>query len=97
MNKLTQAALVAVAIAFSAGTMTHVAPAQAADVSVQFDAGNVAFGYSDGYWDRAHAWHPWPNEAARTDWQSRNRAHYFEQRHDQVAGAGWRDTDHWWH
>ena len=51
MNKLTQAALVAFALSLSAGTVVHVTPAQA-DVAVTFDTGSVAFGYSDGYWDR---------------------------------------------
>jgi hypothetical protein len=95
MNKLTQAALVALAVTFSAGTVAHVVPAKA-EVAVTFDSGNVAFGYSDGYWDRGHAWHPWPTDTARTDWQAHNAPHYYDRHHDGDPNGGWRDTDHWW-
>ena len=53
MKRTLQAALVAVALAAPA-----FAPIAArADVSVTFNSGSVAYGYNDGYWDRAHAWH----------------------------------------
>ena len=51
-KKFTQALVAAFVLALSAGTIAHVTPAKAANVAVQFDAGNVAFGFSDGYWDR---------------------------------------------
>ena len=95
MNKLTQAVLVAFALSLSAGTMAHVTPAQAA-VGVTFDTGSVAFGYSDGYWDRGHAWHAWPNASAARDYRSHNKEHYYNQRHDKAPAKGWRETDHWW-
>jgi hypothetical protein len=88
----TQAALVAALLA--AGSLTPLAPAHAA-VAIQFDSGNVAFGYSDGYWDRAHHWHRWPNTAARNDWHAHNHAHYYTHNHTHDRGAGWR-SDHWW-
>ena len=34
-----------------------------AAVSVGFDIGNVAIGYSDGYYDGAHHWHHWRHHA----------------------------------
>lgn len=95
MKKVTQATLMALALTLSAGTIAHVTPAQA-QVSVQFDAGNVAFGFSDGYWDRNRAWHPWPTQRARLNWQAQNRAHYYARRHDRSPGWGWRDSDRWW-
>lgn len=57
MKRTMQAVLIAAALAAPA-----FAPLAAkADVTVTFDSGSVAYGYNDGYWDRAHAWHPWPN------------------------------------
>jgi hypothetical protein len=95
MNKLTQAALVAFALSLSAGTVAHVTPAQA-DVAVTFDTGTVAYGYSDGYWDRGHAWHAWPTANAASDYRSHYTEHYYDQRHDAAPAAGWRE-EHWWH
>jgi hypothetical protein len=89
----TQAALVAALLAASA--LTPMTAAHAA-VTVQFDAGNVAFGYSDGYWDRSKQWHRWPSTAARTDWRAHNRTHYSSQAHTHANGWGWNDSNHWW-
>jgi hypothetical protein len=89
----TKAALVAALLA--AGSLTPMVAAHAA-VSVQFDAGNVAFGYSDGYWDRSHQWHRWPSTAARTSWSKQNKAHYYSHAHTRDKGAGWRANDQWW-
>ena len=86
------AALIAALLAV--GSLTGAAPARAA-VAVQFDSGNVAFGYSDGYWDRAHHWHRWPNRAARSDWREHNHEHYYSHAHTRERGAGWRN-EHWW-
>lgn len=88
-----QAALIAALLA--AGTLTWPAPAHAA-VSVQFDSGSVAFGYSDGYWDRSHQWHRWPTATTRNTWRDHNRGHYYSHAHTRGHGGGWRDNDHWW-
>lgn len=91
MKRTIQAALVAVALAAPA-----FAPLAArADVTVTFDQGSVAYGYNDGYWDRTHAWHPWPNDRARDDWRSHYAAHYYDRAHTAYPGEGWR-TDTWW-
>jgi hypothetical protein len=91
MKRTIQAVLIAAALAAPA-----FAPLAArADVSVTFDSGSVAYGYNDGYWDRSHAWHAWPNTAAQHEWSERNREHYFDQRHDRDHDMGWR-TDRWW-
>jgi hypothetical protein len=95
MNKLTQAALVAFALSLSVGTVVHVMPAQA-DTTVTFNSGTVAFGYNDGYWDRGHAWHAWPAEQSRTEYQTKNTTHYYDRKHDADPSNGWRETDHWW-
>lgn len=91
MKRILQAALVAVAL-----TAPAFAPVAArADVSVTFDSGSVAYGYNDGYWDRDHAWHPWPNRQAEADWRAHNAEHYYDRRHDSDHDMGWRG-DHWW-
>ena len=89
----TQAALIAAVLA--AGTLTPLTATHAA-VSVQFDAGSVAFGYSDGYWDRVHHWHRWPTTAARNEWRERNHEHYYTHAHTHDRGGGWRDNERWW-
>jgi hypothetical protein len=94
MKQGLQAALIAAALSAGALPLTHVA--QAANRSVQFDRGNVAFGLTDGYWDRDRTWHPWPNSAARNDWRSHNRAHYIARRHDRAPGWGWSDSNRYW-
>jgi len=91
MKRMLQAVVIATALAAPA-----FAPLAArADVSVTFDSGSVAYGYNDGYWDRSHAWHAWPNPAAQHEWSERNREHYFDRRHDRDHDMGWR-TDRWW-
>jgi len=94
MNIMTNAKAALVAALLAAGALTPLTSVHAA-VSVHFDAGNVAFGYSDGYWDRAKQWHRWPSSAARNDWRAHNRAHYYSRTHTHTNGWGWRD-DHWW-
>ena len=90
----TQAALIAALLA--TGALTVSPPAHAA-VSVQFNSGSVAFGYSDGYWDRDHHWHRWPNRAARNDWRTHNHEHYYSHAHTHDRGAGWRNDHYWEH
>ncbi|HLI19885.1 MAG TPA: hypothetical protein VKV32_02130 [Stellaceae bacterium] len=97
MNTKRGLLAVAVAAALSMGAPPLLtSPARAADVSVNFDAGNVAFGFTDGYWDRDHHWHRWPNASARNDWRAHNKAHYYSHAHTHYKSAGWRDQDHYW-
>ena len=44
------------------GSALAVSSAKAA-VTVGFDIGNVAIGYSDGYYDSGHHWHKWRHHA----------------------------------
>lgn len=92
MKRTIQAALVAVALAapMAAPIVTH-----AADVSVQFNSGSVAYGYNDGYWDRTHAWHAWPSDRDRDAWHTQYHEHYYDQTHTVLPNGGWR-TDTWW-
>lgn len=58
--------------------------------------GGIAFGYNDGYWDRAHAWHAWENERAAAAYREANREHYYEYKHDRDPDTGWREKEMYW-
>ena len=80
-------AFAAVPLAFSTlGSVT--ANAQA---SVQFDIGNVAIGYSDGYWDRAHTWHTWERPEHRETYRAAKNSEYHESNHDHEKDMGWHE------
>ena len=50
--------------------------------SVRFDIGNVAIGYSDGYFDNAHTWHPWAHAADAKRFRRAHKDMYHTWRHD---------------
>jgi len=57
------------------------APTVAQPAGFSFRIGDVAFGYSDGYYDHARVWHPW--RARERDWyRSHYRSNYRAMRHD---------------
>ena len=75
MKYVIKAALLAAT--FASVPLIGAAPANArAHVAVTFDFGNVAFGYTDGYWDRDHRWHRWRNAEERRRYRELYRAHY---------------------
>jgi hypothetical protein len=79
-------AAVAVAFAMTGGAFaSHSAFAQA----VSFDVGNVAIGYSDGYWDHGHAWHTWSRPEDSTAYRAAKGAEYHEWKHDRDKDMGW--------
>jgi hypothetical protein len=72
-------------------------PAIAADnVTVGIGGGGIAFGYSDGYWDRGHQWHNWENKDAADRYRSESKDHYYDRKHDAAENQGWRDNDRYW-
>jgi len=77
------------AAALSAVSLAAAAPASAQPSHFSFRVGDVAFGYSDGYYDRDHRWHHWRN-AREHRWYRANYAdNYRQYRH-----RGWRqDSD----
>lgn len=62
-----------------------------AQTSVQFDFGNVAIGYSDGYWDRTHQWHAWERAEHREAYRAAKNAEFHEWKHDRDADKGWHE------
>src|SRR5690348_284622 len=79
-----------VAAVIGATSLAAAAPAMA-DWGFSFDAGNVAFAYRDGYWDRYHRWHRWDNP----DQYRWYRAHYANNYYDWDHDRGWHDRG--WH
>ncbi len=70
-------------------------PAQAA-VDVAIGGGGIAFGYTDGYWDREHHWHRWHSRHEAEQWRAANADHYYAVRHDRDREhKGWRE-ERWW-
>ncbi|HKT19509.1 MAG TPA: hypothetical protein VJR47_15785 [Stellaceae bacterium] len=59
--------------------------------------GEVAFGYSDGYWDRGHHWHGWASADEAARFRSSDRGHYYDRPHTSDRDQGWRDNDQYWH
>jgi hypothetical protein len=77
------------------GAIAVCQPAAADSVTVSTTTNGVAFGYSDGYWDRAHTWHAWRDANEANAWRAANHDHYYEWKHDRDADQGWHE-DHWW-
>jgi hypothetical protein len=63
---------------------------------VVLDFGNVAFGYSDGYWDRDHHWHRWHHHRDWDHYRHEYREHAYDRRHDHDRDRGWHDNDRYW-
>jgi hypothetical protein len=80
--------LKAAAIAALLGT-TAFGAAQA-QVSVTFDPGIVAYGYSDGYWTTKHEWRSWEKPEYVEVYRKHPGARYYEYRHDRDPDQGWR-------
>ena len=62
--------------------------AQAVDVI--FNPGDVAYGYSDGYWTTKHEWRTWEKPEYVETYRKHPGARYYEHRHDRDADMGWR-------
>lgn len=82
-------------LAFVGGSLMVSLPASAA-ADVTIGVGGIAFGYSDGYWDRSHNWHAWQNKEEADRYRAENRDHYFDWKHDRDNDKGWRDHDRYW-
>jgi hypothetical protein len=64
------------------GSTLAVASAAHAAVTVGFDLGNVAIGYTDGYYDNDHHWHRWAHHADATHFRTAHGDMYHGWRHD---------------
>ena len=50
--------------------------------------GDVAFGFSDGYWDNNHHWHHWRNQRDQQNYRSHG-GNYHDWNHDRDSNQGW--------
>ena len=73
------------AAALSTASLAATAPVSAQPTSFSFRIGDVALGYSDGYYDRYHRWHHWRN-AREHNWYRANYADNYRGYHHR----GWR-------
>lgn len=85
MKTALKATFVAAALAVSAA-----GSAFAADVSVTFDPGIVAYGYTDGYWTTKREWRTWEKPEYIEVYRKHPGARYYEYRHDRDPDMGWR-------
>jgi hypothetical protein len=89
MFKLKLLSGAAIVLGLAGASLATAGTAHAAILGISLDFGNVAFGYQDGYWDRAHRWHHWRHDEMRR-YRLVSGNHYNDWRHD-------RDRDHGWH
>ncbi len=83
-----------VALVMAGASIAATPPASAANVTVSVDPGNIAFGYSDGYWDRGHQWHRWAKPADARAYRSANKEHYVAHRHTAEKDGGYH-SEYW--
>ena len=90
MRNLRMAAII---MAVAGGlSLAHGTSAMAADdFSFSFDTGNVAFAYTDGYWDNDHHWHKWHSHREAVEYRKRFGDHYHTWKHTRDADHGWQD------
>lgn len=79
--------LLASAIALSAGFA--IAGSALAQGVVIFNPGDVAYGYTDGYWTRDHVWHTWAKPEYVETYRKYPGAQYHEWVHTRDANQGW--------
>ena len=78
----------------SALTFSALSPASAGDnFAFSFNTGDVAFAYSDGFWDQNRQWHGWSNDRERREYRNQYGQNYKAMRHSSYKHQGWRD-DH---
>jgi hypothetical protein len=79
MKNTLKMALIASAICTAGFIGTVPASAQS---GFSFRAGDVAIGYSDGYYDRRHNWHGWRDAREHNWYRSNYRDNYRSMRRD---------------
>ena len=91
-NHLRTLLLCAVTAASFASAMPVTSALARDNFAFSIDAGNVRFGYRDGYWDHGHVWHAWGPREARY-WRTHYADRYWDRPHLRYANGGWRDSD----
>src|SRR5882724_9615458 len=84
--------LLAAGVLCTAG-LTGTVPASAQPNSFSFRAGDVQFGYRDGYYDHGRQWHSWRDARERNWYRARYAHSYRAMRHDRDHDRFDRDRD----
>lgn len=77
------------ALAIAGAATVAAGPVFAQSAVITFDPGNVAYGYSDGYWTRDHVWHTWEKPEYVEVYRKHPGAQYHEWVHTRDANQGW--------
>lgn len=93
MSKITNGLLVGAALcAFGlTATVTPAAARTTGGITFSISLGNVAIGYSDGYYDQNRRWHRWRNTQERRWYQSNHRDSFYNLRHTRDRDRNRRD------
>ena len=87
--------LIAIALVGSmtgASMVATTAPALADGFAFSFNTGNVAMGFSDGYYDNNRHWHKWHNKREAREWKARFGDRYRDARHHDADHDGIPDS-----
>ena len=79
--KTVMKTLLAASLLCGAGMIAS-APASAQPAHFSFRVGDVAIGYSDGYYDRSNRWHRWHHAREREWYRVNYRDRYHARRYD---------------
>lgn len=85
---------IALTVAMATFMFAAAPAANAADFAFSFDTNDVAFAYSDGYWDHDHHWHKWHSAREAREYRNRYHEHYIAAKHTSRHNKGWKDDDH---
>ncbi len=92
MKKITMALVIVGA--FAGTSLSTSLPAAACEAfSFSFNTGDVAFGYSDGYWDNKRQFHKWRSAREAREYRANFGSRYKHNRHTRERNGGWRDQD----
>jgi len=82
--------IVALAVvgSLTGASMAVMSPAFADGFNFSFNTGNVAMGFSDGYYDNNRHWHKWRNAREAREYRTRFSDHYRAARHHDADHDG---------
>jgi hypothetical protein len=73
---------VTIAMAVAGAALVGGGTANAANVRARFDIGNVAVGFSDGYYDNDHNFHRWARSSDARRYRVAHKEQYHTWRHN---------------
>ncbi len=93
MRKLLTTAAIGLGLIGAAFTTADAAAAntnECSPIHISFSLGDVAYGYTDGYWDHQHHWHRWQRASDRTNYRKAPTGEYHAWGHNRDRrNQGW--------